>query len=105
MSTERTLVERIVLMTLRALIFVTCVWATAFVLAGQYLALHPLRHVSYFSQGFFSGNRETLIGQSPVGDSSRFLLNPTWDVHTPPTTRVYNWSEPCSACKVHDDLV
>jgi hypothetical protein len=43
-----------------------------------------------------------------VGDESRFILDPSWDVNASPTTRVYNWSEDLSSARISfwssDDL-
>lgn len=103
---RRTPIERIVGVTLKGLIFATCVWGTVVVLAGHYILLHPSPRISslFSPPGTWSkvpasttttSNGDTVIGQDSalLGDPSRFHLDPAWDVHAPPTTRVYNWSK------------
>ena len=107
------LAERFVRVTLKGLIFATCLWGTVVVLAGHYVLLHPSRHISslFSPPGTWSDvpaitgdNGDTVIGQNHdsalLGDSLRFHLDPTWDIHAPPTTRVFNWSKTITALLV-----
>jgi len=87
----------------RAMIFGVFLWGTAVVLAGHSILLHPLRRVRpLFQQGLhLSGASDEVIVtgyDELVGNSSRFVLDSTWDIHAPPTTRVYNWSVFFSSC-------
>lgn len=89
--------ERIVAVVFRTLVFCTFLWGTATVLAGHFIVLHPIRHVgSLFEQVLnLSGasNSVTVTGSDKlVGSPSRFVLDPSWDIHAPPKTRVYHWS-------------
>lgn len=77
-----------------AAVFILGLWGSALVLSGH-SSLRPLhRFGSFLSQVVFSGNNSSvLIGlDAVVGDPARFHLDPTWDVHSAPVTRIYNWS-------------
>ncbi|KAF8306373.1 hypothetical protein DL93DRAFT_2088718 [Clavulina sp. PMI_390] len=99
--------QRYALLVLRTLQFLTALWGIAFLLASQYLILHPTLHIiSPFSFGNSSvrlrpsSNSTTSSDafnlpsdqQEISGDPTRFHLNPNWDRNAPPTTRVYNWT-------------
>lgn len=96
MTALRESTKRIVGMAFRVIIFGVFLWGTAVVLAGDFILLHPFRHVgSLFEQVVHSSGVEPVLvtgNDELVGDSSRFVLDPSWDIHAPPTTRVYNWS-------------
>jgi hypothetical protein len=89
--------ERMVGMAFRVIIFGVFLWGTVIVLAGHFILLHPFRRVgSLFEQVVHpSGVNQpvTVTGYDElIGDPSHFVLDPSWDIHAPPTTRVYNWS-------------